>query len=578
VQTIRRPLTAHNNPHVPGLPGGTDTAEDWSSDWRPPDWGEDKEASDAEFEEGKHERDKQGRFTHEATFKDGEKITRQSRRDYTHAWRVKLPESVISTVTGKKRPAHTEHGFASSESGARSAMKPWNPRGEFEAEVTKSSKRLKPGAKDAKFSEDNINRDQAGRFAPQRQLSRLRGHQPTTDWGAPQWGDSGESAFRARALDQARRILTSDAEFKESEHKRGKGGQFTSGGAEKPPFEAKAPATPSGHLYRLQYRPPGAATLPSGLKWDFHEAPRDDYDLQQRRPELPRSRHPFGVIRTERPLTPEEMRTYEIDPVTGDQQLAPSAGIPAAMRRHKKSVQSVDAAFDSGALIRQARRIMASDNIRGMAFDRGIIPAAFHHRRSALSSQHVRLAMDDASMRSISPDGHMHVALSNISRAQVSPYWGHEIPDSEQLGLDPNTKYMLLRHPSELQKSAQTFNGLPILIEHKPISSDQHPSDLVVGSTGTDSRYEHPFLKNSLHIWSQPAIDAIVNGKNREISCAYHYKPVLQKGIYEGKAYDLIMTELHGNHVALVPDGRVGPSAVVADSMPFDLRIAEFFS
>ena len=224
-----------------------------------------------------------------------------------------------------------------------------------------------------------------------------------------------------------------------------------------------------------------------------------------------------------------------------------------------------------------ARRLMGRDTVspmriasdRLMAMDRALV-------KHTLKSQTMRLAMDQ-SMRSFSADGHLHVAHNRISRASVNPYLGQEIPDSENLGLQPNRKYMLLRHPDELAKAAASFNGLPILIDHKPISADEHPSDLVVGCTGDSAKWEPPFLTNSLHIWSTPAIDAITSNERRELSCAYHYTPVMTPGVYEGKAYDGIMTEIHGNHVALVPDGRVGPAAVVADELPLTLAISAFF-
>jgi hypothetical protein len=59
--------------------------------------------------------------------------------------------------------------------------------------------------------------------------------------------------------------------------------------------------------YRMLYRPASFCTLPRGLKWDYVEAPAN-----VNRPDLPRSRHPFGVIRTERPLTKDECETFEI--------------------------------------------------------------------------------------------------------------------------------------------------------------------------------------------------------------------------------------------------------------------------
>lgn len=198
-----------------------------------------------------------------------------------------------------------------------------------------------------------------------------------------------------------------------------------------------------------------------------------------------------------------------------------------------------------------------------LAMDRAFVP---------LKSERSVIAMDRGpTSRVKTEDGHLHVGLSNISKATVNPYWGREIPNFEKLGLQPDKKYMLLRHPDELAKAAKTFNNLPILAEHTPITSDKHPSELVVGSTGTDAVYKHPYLRNSLVFWPQPAIDAIEDNAQREISAAYHYDPKMTSGIYEGQKYDGIMTHIRGNHIALVVDGRAGSDVVVADSTPGDL-------
>jgi hypothetical protein len=198
---------------------------------------------------------------------------------------------------------------------------------------------------------------------------------------------------------------------------------------------------------------------------------------------------------------------------------------------------------------------------RSLAFDRAL-----------LARRQDRLALD-RSLRTLSSDGHLHVGLSNISKAVVNPYWGKEIPGCEELGLDPKRKYFLWRHPEELRKGAATFNNKPILADHVPITADAHEPDLVVGSTGTDAVYQHPYLKNSLVFWTKPAIDAIQSGKQRELSCAYHYVPVMQPGkTPEGLHYDGIMTQLEGNHVALVEDGRAGSDVLVADKMPRDMH------
>jgi hypothetical protein len=176
------------------------------------------------------------------------------------------------------------------------------------------------------------------------------------------------------------------------------------------------------------------------------------------------------------------------------------------------------------------------------------------------------LALDRSTVRSVDEDGRLHVAVTNISKANVCPYYGHEIPDADRLGLDRDRVYYLLRDPAELEKAAASFNSLPLLNVHVPVSADDHRPDIVVGATGTDAEFVAPYLRNSLVVWARDAIEAIESGEQRELSCAYRYVPVMEPGTYQGVRYDGRMTEIRGNHVALVPHGRAGSDVVVGDS------------
>ena len=91
----------------------------------------------------------------------------------------------------------------------------------------------------------------------------------------------------------------------------------------------------------------------------------------------------------------------------------------------------------------------------------------------------------DRSVRSYDRDGHLHVAVSHITKACVNGYHGREIPGWQQLGLDPYRMYQLLRHPAELQKAAATFNNLKILDQHIPVTAQDENRERVIGSTGT---------------------------------------------------------------------------------------------
>ena len=134
-------------------------------------------------------------------------------------------------------------------------------------------------------------------------------------------------------------------------------------------------------------------------------------------------------------------------------------------------------------------------------------------------------AFDKNSVRTMDQDGRMHVAVSNISKANVCEYFGAEIPGHQELGLDPARKYKMLRDPQELAKAAATFNNMPILSRHVPVNADAPMKDLVIGSTGTDAAFTKPYLTNSLVFWVRDAIDNIESDTQKELSCAYHYVP-----------------------------------------------------
>ncbi len=178
------------------------------------------------------------------------------------------------------------------------------------------------------------------------------------------------------------------------------------------------------------------------------------------------------------------------------------------------------------------------------------------------------LALDRASARSYDADGRLHVAVCNISKANVCEYLGSEIPDYERLGLQAGKLYRLYRDPAELAQAASTFNNLPLLSQHVPVDARDHRPDLVVGSTGTDARFVAPYLQNSLVIWTASAIEGVDSGRQRELSAAYRYRPVMEPETAQGERFDGRMTDIVGNHVALVAEGRAGADVVVGDRSP----------
>lgn len=172
-------------------------------------------------------------------------------------------------------------------------------------------------------------------------------------------------------------------------------------------------------------------------------------------------------------------------------------------------------------------------------------------------------------MRRIDADGHLHVEMTNISKANVCPYYGREIPDAEALGLDPNRVYMLYRDPGELQKGAKTFENKPLLMQHIPISADEPARDLWVGVVGAPASFNGTYLQAPISVWTADGIRLIETRRQEQLSSAYRYRADMTRGRSpQGVAYDGIMRDIVGNHVALVSEGRAGPDVLVADDLP----------
>ena len=175
-------------------------------------------------------------------------------------------------------------------------------------------------------------------------------------------------------------------------------------------------------------------------------------------------------------------------------------------------------------------------------------------------------AMDSA--RSIDANGHLLVNRTVITKAAVNPYQGKTIPKWEELGLDGNRTYMLLRDPDELKKSLDTFKGLQLLIRHVPVDATNPEKESTIGSIGTDLDMDNDGrVWSSLRIYDQDAIDYIESKELGELSAGYAYDADMTAGTWNGQAYDGIMRNIHGNHVAIVNRGRIGSDAIIADSI-----------
>ncbi len=176
-----------------------------------------------------------------------------------------------------------------------------------------------------------------------------------------------------------------------------------------------------------------------------------------------------------------------------------------------------------------------------------------------------KLALDmDPANRTRDQDGHLHVASSIVSAAQVNGYKAEEIPRWRELGLTAGRVYDLLRDPLELEKGAPTLHGKPLVVVHRAQTADNHNHEITVGSV-SNPVWENPNLKAEITVWDGDAIALIESGEQADLSCGYRYDALMEPGTYNGTAFSGKMVNLIFNHCCLVAAGRV-IGAMVGDS------------
>jgi hypothetical protein len=172
-----------------------------------------------------------------------------------------------------------------------------------------------------------------------------------------------------------------------------------------------------------------------------------------------------------------------------------------------------------------------------------------------------------ASTRSYDDYGRMDISICRISKECVSPYLGRSLPNWRGMGLDPDLTYYIYRPAEELIRAAESFNSVPVTIEHPgQLDTPDTPQDRV-GTTGSDTRFEAPYLVTSMKLLDKEAIRGVEDGTRRELSIFPSFFEVdMTPGEFMGQAYHGIARNISGNSVALTYRGRVGADCAVGDS------------
>jgi hypothetical protein len=168
----------------------------------------------------------------------------------------------------------------------------------------------------------------------------------------------------------------------------------------------------------------------------------------------------------------------------------------------------------------------------------------------------------------IDSDGMLRVTARVLADG-VFPYLKSESP--EDATTDPEGLVGQYIPVKEFTAEAlQSLEGKPVIVkDHVWRDANNTMKDgLTVGSVAGTPKVEGGYLVADLLITDQNAIDKIKSGELVEISSAYDGDCYSKDGVYKGKPFGAVQTNLRFNHVLLLPEGagRCGPNVRIVNT------------
>lgn len=174
----------------------------------------------------------------------------------------------------------------------------------------------------------------------------------------------------------------------------------------------------------------------------------------------------------------------------------------------------------------------------------------------------------DASKRKMVPGTNFMIAPAFISRTGIQDYTARE------LGIEGTNRTIRLYRPADevfKPESYSTFERQTLTNSHpdgdvsaanyrQVTSGDVH--DVAPAADGIN-------LGANLYVKDASTIEMVVSYDKNQISCGYSFVLDMTPGTTpDGEAYDGVMRDIQGNHVAIVWQARGGPGLRVADKKP----------
>lgn len=137
-----------------------------------------------------------------------------------------------------------------------------------------------------------------------------------------------------------------------------------------------------------------------------------------------------------------------------------------------------------------------------------------------------------------------------------------------RIGIQDYADYgKVMRPATEVIRSIPTFDNQIITQNHPNHGVDaDNAKDLQIGFI-SNVRYRDGWLEGMATITDSEVISSIMSGEALEFSCGYDADIVKETGLFKEEAYDCYVTNIVGNHIALVSQARAGSDATFIDSL-----------
>ena len=176
-------------------------------------------------------------------------------------------------------------------------------------------------------------------------------------------------------------------------------------------------------------------------------------------------------------------------------------------------------------------------------------------------------------------NGYITIPKNPISKSGIFQYLGKSISPK----LEPDKIYNVWRPVEELNnpETIESFRLTPWIPEHVMLGAGFTPAEAVgvQGFTGETIEFIGDTLYSKLKLVGEE-LKKLIKAGLKELSCGFRCEWVIQSGVFEGQAYDVIQRQIRGNHLASVDNARMGSDVRVAmdravfalDSIDFKLK------